>query len=77
MEGSLFMCYHSGGDPKKQTQKVVTKISTNDADKSFHLDFMINGVVHTFSLYENHVGILKEGKDGEEEILFHLSNDEA
>ena len=45
MKGTIDVCHHNAGGQKN---KQLAKISTESTDKSFHLDFTIDGEDYSF-----------------------------
>lgn len=68
MKGTLEVCYHKTTERKEQKSKALANFTTNNEEKSFHLDFEYNKQKYTLNLYHDCFGInrkLDNGEDGE------------
>ena len=77
MKGELEVCYHENFDKDRfnQRNKRIASFTTNDPDKSFHVDFEYFGQKYTFSLYVDCFGISKKINDNiDDDIRIYFEN---
>lgn len=74
MRGKLEVCNHKGGGV--QFSKELSKITTLDSDKSFHLEFSFNDERFVLNLYCDCFGLAKM-VEGKEESIFYFSEDKG
>ncbi len=80
MRGILDVCYHTNKEVsrKKQVSKSISSFSTNQTDKSFHLDFSHDNRKFTLDIYHDCFGLTETTDSSNPKTLAYVEfEDEA